>query len=61
MDIIKLLQDNKIKLQGFTARSTEDKTCIIDVVMEIKSVDELTKIIKNIRKIDSVYEVKRAK
>lgn len=61
MDIIKLLQDNKIKLQGFTARSTEDRMCIIDVTVEIKSVEELTKIIKNIRKVDSVYEVKRAK
>lgn len=61
MDIIKLLQDMKIKLSGFTAKATEDKTCLINVSVEITSVDELQKIMKQIRKIESVYDVKRAK
>lgn len=61
MEVLKLLQDMKVKLHGFTAKDTEDKTCIIDVKLEISSVDELQKIIKALRKVDSVYEVKRAK
>ena len=61
MEVLKLLQDMKVKLHGFTAKDTEDRTCIIDVKLEISSVDELQKIIKALRKIDSVYEVKRAK
>ena len=61
MEVLKLLQDMKVKIHGFTAKDTEDRTCIIDLKIEIASVDELQKIIKALRKVDSVYEVKRAK
>jgi len=61
MEVLKLLQDMKVKLHGFTAKDTEDKTCVIDIKLEISSVDELQKIIKSLRKIDSVYDVRRAK
>ena len=61
MEVLKLLQDMKVKLHGFTAKDTEDKTCIIDVKLEINSVEELQKIIKALKKIDSVYDVRRAK
>ena len=61
MEVLKLLQDMKVKLHGFTAKDTEDKTCIIDIKLEISSVDELQKIIKALRKVDSVYDVRRAK
>ncbi len=61
MEVLKLLQDMKVKIHGFTAKDTEDRTCIIDLKLEINSVDELQKIIKALRKVDSVYEVKRAK
>ena len=61
MEVLKLLQDMKVKTHGFTAKDTEDRICIIEIKLEISSVDELQKIIKNLRKIDSVYEVKRAK
>jgi len=61
MEVLKLLQDMKVKIHGFTAKDTEDRTCLINVKIEIGSVDELQKIIKALRKVDSVYEVKRAK
>ena len=61
MDVIKLLQDMKVKLHGFTAKEAENKICYIHVIVEIVSVDELQKIIKNLRKVDSVFDVKRAK
>ena len=61
LDILKLLQEMKIKITGFTARTTKDNLCIIDIFLETVSVQELQKVIKNIRKVDSVFEVKRAK
>lgn len=61
MEVLKLLQDMKVKIHGFTAKDTEDRTCIITVKIEIASVDELQKIIKVLRKVESVYDVKRAK
>lgn len=61
MDVIKLLQDMKVKLDGFTARVDNEKICLINITVEISSVDELQKIMKQIRKIDSVFDVKRAK
>jgi len=61
MEILKLLQDMKVKLHGFTAKDVEDRTCIIMVKIEISSLEDLQKIIKAVRKVDSVYDVKRAK
>jgi len=61
MEVLKLLQDMKVKLHGFTAKDTEDRTCIIDLKIEVNSAAELQKIIKALRKVDSVYDVKRAK
>lgn len=61
LDILKLLQEQKVRITGFTARTTKDKGCVIDVSIGTSSVEELQKVIKNIRKIDSVFEVKRAK
>lgn len=61
MDIIKLLQDMKVKLDGFTARANEEKICLINITLEISSVAELQKIMKQVKKVDSVFEVKRAK
>lgn len=61
MEVLKLLQDMKVKVHGFTANDTQDRTCIINVKIEISSVSELQKIIKSLKKIDSVYDVKRAK
>lgn len=61
LDILKLLQELKVRITGFTARTTKNNQCAIDIAVETTSVEELQKIIKNIRKVDSVYEVKRAK
>lgn len=61
LDILKLLQELKVRITGFTARTTKNNQCAIDIAVETHSVEELQKIIKNIRKVDSVYEVKRAK
>ncbi len=61
MEVLKKVQDNKINLVSFNARPTEDKECIIDLTISIGGVDELQKVMKEIRKVDSVFDVRRAK
>lgn len=61
IDVLKLLQDMDIKLMGLSSRQSRDQECIIDISIDVKSTDELQKIIKNLRKVDSVFDVRRAK
>ena len=37
-----------IKLMGLNARPTEERECVIDVTLDVKSTDELQKVIKNL-------------
>ena len=46
---------------GVNARATKERIAIIDLTVEIQNLDELNNIMKVLRKIDSVYEVKRKK
>ncbi len=60
-DIIKDLGNIKAKLVEFNARATKERIVIIDITVETQNLDELNNIIKVLRKVDSVYEVKRKK
>jgi len=42
-------------------KTTKEKIAIIDISLEIVNLEELNKVIKAIRKVESVYEVKRKK
>ena len=44
----KLLQDMKVKIHSFTAKDSVDKVCTISITLELSSVEELQKIIKQI-------------
>ena len=44
-----------------SAKASKDRTAIIDATLETQGVDDLNNILKALRKIDSVYEVKRKK
>ena len=46
---------------GVNARATKDRIAVIDITIETQNLNELNNIIKVLRKIDSVYEVKRKK
>ena len=61
MEILKALQDDKINVQSFTAKVNDIKECIIELSVMIHSSDELSKILKLIKKVDSVFDVKRLK
>ncbi len=60
-DVIKELSALKTKIMGVNARANKEKIGIIDLTIEVENIEELNKILKALRKIDSVYEVKRKK
>lgn len=60
-DILKKLQELKVDIVSINARKTMDKECIVDLSINVDSSEKLQKVIKEIRKVDSVFEVKRAK
>ena len=60
-DIIREIEGTKSKLLAVTSRANKEKISITEVTVEVENIDELNKILKQIRKVDSVYEVKRKK
>ena len=60
-DIIKELSNQKTKLIAVNSRANKEKIAITDITVEVENLEELNKILRALRKIDSVYEVTRKK
>ncbi len=60
-DIIREVEANKTKLMAVTSRANKEKISITEITVEVENIEELNKVLKQLRKIDSVYEVKRRK
>ena len=60
-DIIKELSNQKTKLIAVSARANKEKIAISDITVEVENLEELNKILRALRKVDSVYEVTRKK
>ena len=60
-DIIKVLGDNKCTIMAVTSRATREKIAITELTIEVENIEKLNCVLKALRKIDSVYEVKRKK
>ena len=60
-DIIREIESTKSKLVAVTSKATKERIAITEVTIEVENIDELNKVLKQLRKIDSVYEVKRKK
>lgn len=60
-DIITEIGSNKCKLIAVSSKATKEKLAITELTVEVEDVEQLNKILKALRKIDSVYEVKRKK
>ncbi len=60
-DIIKEIGNNKCKLIGVNSKANKERIAITEVTIEVENLEELNKILKALRKIDSVYEVNRKK
>ena len=60
-DVIQVLNKLKTKLMALNSKTTREHIATIDVTLEVVNIEELNKILKELRKIDSVYEVTRKK
>ncbi len=60
-DIIKEITGGKFNILGLNTKTTKDKIAIIDINVELENLEELKKVIRVLRNIDSVYDVKRNK
>jgi len=61
MEVTNVIGELKIPLKAINARTTKDLIAIMNLTLEITNTEQLEKIIKRIRKIDSVFEVTRNK
>ena len=60
-DIIKEISNQKTKLIAVNSRANKEKIAITDITIEVENLEELNKVLKALRKVDSVYEVNRKK
>jgi GTP diphosphokinase / guanosine-3',5'-bis(diphosphate) 3'-diphosphatase len=61
MEVTNVIGESKIPLKAINARTTKDQIAIINLTLEITDTEQLDKIIKKLKKIDSVFEVTRNK
>ena len=59
VDILKEIGTTKARIVGVNTKTTKERIAIIDISLEIENLDELNKVLKVLRKVESVYEVKR--
>ena len=61
VDILKEIGTTKAKILGVNTKTTKERIAIMNITLEVENLDELNKAQKAIRKVDSVYEVRRKK
>ena len=59
IDVLNAIKETKAKLMGVSTKTTKDRIAIMDINIEVENIEELNKVIRTIRKVDSVYEVRR--
>ena len=60
-DITVALNEAKATLVSMNAKTTQNRVAIITLGVEVDGIEKLTKILKAVRKVDSVYDVHRNK
>ena len=58
-DILKAIANSKVNILAVNTKTGKDRIAIIYITLETKNLDELNGVLKNIRKVDSVYNVRR--
>ena len=61
VDILKEIGTTKAKILGVNTKTTKERIAILDISLEVENLEELNKAQAAIRKVDSVYEVRRKK
>ena len=59
VEILNIINTSRAKLMGVNTKTTKEKIAIMDLNIEIENIEELNKLIRNIKKVDSIYEVRR--
>ncbi len=59
VDILNTIKETKANLMGVSTKTTKERIAIMDIDLEVENIEELNKVIRNIKKVDSVYEVRR--
>ena len=60
-DIIAQIGNTKSKLIAVSSRANKERIAVTEVTVEVENLEDLNNVLKVIRKVDSVYEVKRKK
>lgn len=60
-EVISVVSNSDAKLLALSAKANREKIAIIEMTVEVKSVNQLNKVQRLLGKIDSVYDVKRKK
>ncbi len=58
-DIVREITGQKINIMAVNTKTDKDRIATIDITVEVKDIEQLNKVLKAIRKVDSVYEVNR--
>ena len=58
-DIIKQVENAKVKLNGMNTRTTKESIAIIDLSLEVENINILNKALSAFRNVESVYDVNR--
>ena len=61
MEVTNTIGEANIPLKAINARTTKDQIAIMNLTLEITNTEQLDKIIRKLKKIDSVFEVTRNK
>ena len=61
VDILKQVGTTKAQILGVNTKTTKEKIAIIEITLEVENTEELDKAQKAIRRVESVYEVRRKK
>lgn len=60
-DVMRIAQQDNSKIIGVQAKSSKEKIVSIELTLEVKNLEQVNKIQRELGKIDSVYNVKRKK
>ena len=60
-DVVKVLGDNKCNIIAVASKTNRERIAVIELTIEVENTEKLNNVLKNLRKVDSVYEVKRKK
>lgn len=61
MEILKEIGTTKAKILGVNTKTTKERIAIMEITLEIENLEELNKAQTAVRKVNSVYEVRRKK